>query len=74
MSTWFRCKHKKTSLPVSRRKGYNDEQGQRKANAYVVCLNCGEQLPYLFSEDRVVQDRRKPRAEGDTVAKLHSTA
>jgi hypothetical protein len=75
MNTWFRCKHKKTSLPVNRRrKDSHDEDGQRRANSYVVCLSCGRQIPYLFREDRVVQDRRKPRTEGAKMPKVHSMA
>ena len=62
MHPWLRsflplCSHKKTSLPITRRR--NDREINRLANTYVKCLNCGEQLPYSFSESRILRDRRK---------------
>ena len=56
-----RCSHKKTSLPITRRRC--DREINRLANTYVKCLNCGEQLPYSFSESRILQDRRRADAE-----------
>lgn len=65
MKTWFGCKHKKTSLPITRRRKDNDTN--RIANTYVVCLSCGEQIPYSFTESRTLQERRKQRPGGGVV-------
>jgi hypothetical protein len=55
---WFRCSHKKTSLPITRPR--KDPDINRLSNTYVVCLSCGEQLPFSFQESRKVLERRKP--------------
>jgi len=56
-----RCTHKKTSLPITRRR--TDIEINRLANTYVVCLNCDEKIPYSFSEDKAVHERRKSEVE-----------
>ena len=58
MLGWFSCAHKKTSLPITRPR--KDPEINRLSNTYVVCLSCGEQLPYSFQESRKVLERRKP--------------
>ena len=62
MKSWFRCTHKKTSLPITRRR--KDSEVNRLSNTYVVCLSCNEQIPYSFSESRALAERRRSRAEG----------
>jgi hypothetical protein len=75
MKSWFRCTHKKTSLPVTRRrKDAGERDAQRRANTYVICLNCGEQIPYSFTENRVVAERRKSRTQDPAVSGLRSLA
>jgi hypothetical protein len=75
MKSWFRCTHKKTSLPITRRrKDKKEVEINRQANTYVVCLNCGEQIPYSFSESRVVEERRKASEEGGPAPRFHSLA
>jgi len=75
MRSWFRCTHKKTSLPVTRRrKDAVEPEAHRQANTYVICLSCGEQIPYSFTESRVVEERRKPRADAAGVPGFRSLA
>ena len=75
MKSWFRCTHKKTSLPIARRRTETKEnEPQRQANTSVVCLSCGEQMPYSFNENRVVEERRKPRTEGAATPDVRSLA
>lgn len=52
----LQCRHKKTSLPITRRR--RDGDANRVANTYVVCLSCSQQIPYSFREGRVVPERR----------------
>ena len=56
-----RCTHKKTSLPITRR--LTSAEINRRANTYVVCLSCNAQIPYSFSEDKTVRERRKSEVE-----------
>ena len=75
MRSWFRCTHKKTSLPITRRrKDIKEGDTHRQANTYVVCLSCGEQIPYSFSESRVVAERRQPRMESAVMPSFRSLA
>jgi hypothetical protein len=57
MAAWLGCSHKKIAFPITRPKG--QAQGRRKKNTYVVCLECGKELPYSWSEMRVVKERRR---------------
>ena len=57
MLKWFRCTHKKTSLPITRPR--QDAEINRLNNTYVVCLSCGERLPYSFQESRKIQEERR---------------
>jgi len=60
MFAWLRCSHRKTSLPVTRRR--KAQESGRVANIYVVCLSCGQQLPYSFKEMKSIPERRKAAA------------
>ena len=68
MRLWFRCAHKKTSLPITRPR--RDGEINRLADTYVVCLRCNERFPYSFQESRPIPERRKDRenAEADRQA------
>jgi len=72
MKSWFRCTHKKTSLPITRRRKGNEVN--RLANTYVVCLSCSEQIPYSFSESRRLEERRKAREDGGPMPGFRSLA
>jgi hypothetical protein len=72
MMSWFRCTHKKKSLPITRRR--KDNEINRLADTYVVCLSCGEKIPYSFSESRVLQERRKTNLDGNSVPGFQSLA
>ena len=75
MKSWFRCTHKKTSLPITRRrKDIKDVEINRLANTYVVCLSCSEQIPYSFSESRALEERRKPQVDGAAMPSFRSLA
>ena len=55
------CSHKKTSFPITRPRKV--PQARRQKNTYMVCLACGQELPYSWSEMRVVKERRRAVAE-----------
>lgn len=75
MKSWFRCTHRKTSLPITRRrKDLGESNPHRQANTFVVCLSCGEQMPYSFNESKVVEERRKAPAADTATPQIHSPA
>ena len=57
MGFWFGCSHKKTTFPITRPRKVKEEG--RLANTYVVCLDCGLEMPYSWKELRVLKERRK---------------
>ena len=59
MGLWFRCSHKNTTFPITRPRQVR-EPG-RKADTYIVCLDCGFEMPYSWHEMRVYKERRKAR-------------
>ena len=59
MGFLFDCFHRKTSFPITRRNGSGSHV---VANTYVVCLECGKELPYSWDEMRIV---KLPRLDAD---------
>ena len=57
MRIWFGCSHKQTTFPISR--PAKERQLGRLADSSIVCLECGREMPYRWSEMRVVKDRRR---------------
>jgi len=68
MGILFGCSHKKTSFPITRPPKVR--QLGRVANTYVVCLSCGLEMPYSWSEMRVVKDRRRAVAQENPLFEL----
>jgi len=66
MRLWLHCSHKKTSLPITRRREMKERS--RVANTYVVCLKCGQQIPYSFNEMKAVAERRRRAASSDSAS------
>jgi hypothetical protein len=54
---FLRCSHKDTTFPITRPR--KTPQARRVKNTYLVCLSCGKELPYSWSEMRVVKERRR---------------
>ena len=56
----FGCWHKNTSFPfTSREKSSSSAQHSGATpGTYVVCLDCGKQLPYSWEEMKVVKHRK----------------
>jgi hypothetical protein len=65
MKLWFGCSHSKTTFPISR--SPKVRQLGRLADTYIVCLDCGREMPYSWSEMRVVRDRRRSEPDKDAL-------
>ena len=59
MGLWFGCFHKNTTFPITRPRTVR-EPG-RMADTYIVCLDCGYEMPYSWNEMRIYKERRKAR-------------
>ena len=56
----FGCAHKNTSFPITL------PQNVRRSvasNTYIVCLECGQELPYSWDEMRVLKRREQNAVE-----------
>jgi hypothetical protein len=72
MSFWFGCRHKNTSFPITRPKnghtlhrGANRSLSRATSRTYVVCLECGLEMPYDWDEMRVVKAAETRAAAGE---------
>jgi hypothetical protein len=50
----FGCWHGHYSFPISTRSGSRRSQAASLTGTYVVCLDCGRELPYDWQEMRVI--------------------
>lgn len=59
MDAMFGCWHSHYSFPITVRAG--SRRGAR-IGTYVVCLDCGKELPYDWQQMRVVHNQRRQAA------------
>jgi hypothetical protein len=54
MNVLLGCSHRRTTFPITpaRRAGFSQAPGQRHST-YVVCLDCGKEFGYNWSEMRI---------------------
>ena len=57
MRLWFGCSHKNTGFPITR--PARVRQLGRLSDTYIVCLDCGREMPYSWSEMKVLKERRR---------------
>jgi RNase P subunit RPR2 len=53
---WFVCRHKKTSFPITLSARARRRAGPR---TYIVCLDCGKEMPYSWDEMRFLRRRER---------------
>lgn len=70
----FGCAHKHTTFPISTR-GFKSLRKQvTEHNTYVVCLDCGKELPYSWEEMRMLPEGTKQTASvGEEVGSFSTT-
>jgi hypothetical protein len=64
----FGCWHTHCSFPLTVRPGTRRNRAASLTGTYVVCLNCGKELPYDWQEMRIVT------STGDVAARVRSLA
>jgi hypothetical protein len=55
----FGCWHSHYSFPITVRKGSHRSAAASRTGTYVVCLDCGKELPYDWAEMKVVGSQPK---------------
>jgi hypothetical protein len=67
LNSLFGCSHQRTTFPLTpaRKSGVFQAPGHARNGTYVVCLDCGKEFAYDWSEMRVGQPvpARAPAAE-----------
>jgi hypothetical protein len=53
----FGCWHKRTTFPITNRKGERRSDVQR--GTYVVCLDCGKEFAYDWQKMRILSPRKE---------------
>ncbi len=56
LDAFFGCWHTRYSFPLTVRPGVRRNRAASVTGTYVVCLDCGKELPYDWQEMRVVTD------------------
>jgi len=59
--TFFGCWHNHYSFPITVRSGSRRSQAASLTGTYVVCLDCGRELPYDWREMRVISTASEQR-------------
>ena len=56
LDAFFGCWHTHYSFPLTIRPGVRRNRAASLTGTYVVCLDCGKELPYDWQEMRVITD------------------
>jgi hypothetical protein len=64
----FGCWHHHYSFPITIKKGKRNSAAFA-TGTYVVCLDCGKEMPYDWKEMRIVRDRPPAVAAASLVTK-----
>ena len=51
---FFGCWHSHYSFPITVRRGVRRNAAAKLTGTYVVCLDCGKELPYDWKEMRII--------------------
>lgn len=62
MDAMFGCWHSHYSFPITLRAGARRNRAAYRTGTYVVCLDCGKELPYDWKEMRVLGERESKAA------------
>ena len=57
----FGCTHNRTSFPITVKKGVRS-RAAFPTGTYVVCLDCGREMPYDWKQMKIVRAKEKPAA------------
>jgi hypothetical protein len=55
----FGCWHKRTTFPLTSRRGQRRSEAASRTGTYVVCLDCGREFAYDWQKMRVMPSRKQ---------------
>jgi len=61
LNSIFGCSHRRTTFPLTPSRKM--ATASNRHGTYVVCLDCGHEMPYSWNEMRVIKERRRAKAE-----------
>jgi hypothetical protein len=75
LNTVFFCSHKRTTFPLTPKRGDRVPEAAKRTGTYVVCLDCGKEFPYNWRELRIepveaVTHPAQPKKTGKAAAWL----
>jgi hypothetical protein len=65
---FFGCWHTNYSFPHSTRSGSRRNSAASLTGTYVVCLDCGKELPYDWQDMKVIDSRADERQYAQSLA------
>lgn len=71
LDTFFGCWHSHYSFPITVRSGARRIRAASLTGTYVVCLDCGKELPYDWKEMKIV-DSVSDRGKAVQLAEKHA--
>jgi hypothetical protein len=57
----FSCRHKKLSFPITVRGARHRVRAASLTGTYVVCLDCGHEIPYDWNDMKVIREASPPQ-------------
>ena len=64
----FGCWHSRYSFPMTTRRGSSRSQAAARTGTYVVCLDCGKELPYDWKQMKIVDAAANSRRPAPALA------
>jgi len=61
MDALFGCWHARYSFPITVRRGTRRSKAASVTGTYVVCLDCGKEMPYDWQQMKVLTSQRRIR-------------
>ncbi len=64
----FGCWHSRYSFPITARRGASRTLAAARTSTYVVCLDCGKELPYDWKQMKIVDASTNSRRQAPALA------
>ena len=68
LNAFFGCWHGHYSFPMTVKTGSKRNKAASLTGTYVVCLDCGKELPYDWNEMRIIGTPAEARHYGQSLA------
>ena len=69
VDAFFGCWHTHYSFPITVRRGAQRSRAASVTGTYVVCLDCGKEMPYDWKDMKVLTSQRRIRSATRLAAK-----